>query len=225
MINPTDPNSVSQPMPIYNPLMPLDDEGPATGPQAPADPIDPFALIDKQFDGLIKELSRQLTTIEKQLMKALRAMTAATTPKAPPGALRGTGKPPGFHRLSGIVEDAAHRYEVDPLLVNAVINQESGFRADAVSKAGAMGLMQLMPATAKALGVHNPFDPRQNVEAGTALLRQLLDRYGGNIELALAAYNAGPEAVDKYGGVPPYPETQSYVRSIMQAYKEAALSA
>jgi soluble lytic murein transglycosylase-like protein len=225
MINPTDPNSVPQPMPIYNPLMPLEDEGPATSPQAPTDPIDPFALIDKQFDNLIKELSQQLTAIEKQLMKALRAMTATAAPKAPAPAPRGTGKPPGFHRLSGIVGDAARRYEVDPLLVNAVIRQESGFRADAVSKAGAMGLMQLMPATAKALGVRNPFDPRQNVEAGTALLRQLLDRYGGNVELALAAYNAGPEAVDKYGGVPPYPETQSYVRSIMQAYREAVLSA
>jgi soluble lytic murein transglycosylase-like protein len=88
-----------------------------------------------------------------------------------------------------------------------------------------MGLMQLMPDTAKSLGVTDPFNPEQNIEGGTSLLRGLLDRYHGQLDLALAAYNAGPAAVDKYGGVPPYPETQAYVRNIMASYREAALSA
>ena len=113
-----------------------------------------------------------------------------------------------------IVEQAgAHR--ISPDLVRAVIQIESGFNPRAVSPKGAMGLMQLMPATASEFGVLNPFEPRENIRAGVAYLRRLLDRYGHDLELALAAYNAGPGAVDRYGQtVPPFRETRDYVRKI-----------
>lgn len=109
---------------------------------------------------------------------------------------------------------AGARYGVSPVLLSAVAKQESGYRPDAVSPAGAQGLMQLMPGTAKGLGVANPFDPAQAVDGAARLLRDLIGRFG-RVDLALAGYNAGPGAVMKYGGVPPYAETQKYVRNVM----------
>lgn len=227
MINPTDPGGMPTQMPIYNPMMPVgqneqeEGEGPAQAPSSASS----FSSIDKQFGALIRDLTHQLSALEKQLMQALRQISVGTTaPKAPCNGGTGASTRPSFHRYGSIVSDAARRHEVDPQLVNAVINQESGFQANALSKAGAMGLMQLMPDTAKSLGVKNPFDPAQNVDGGTTLLRGLLDRYHGQLDLALAAYNAGPGAVDKYGGVPPFPETQAYVRNVMETYRESALS-
>ena len=123
--------------------------------------------------------------------------------------------------LKPAIEEIAGRYGVDHDLVNAVIKQESGYNPNAVSKAGATGLMQLMPATAKTLGVSDATNPLQNIEGGVRHLRDLLTHYRGNIPLALAAYNAGSGAVDKYGGVPPYAETQNYVRSILAQYLRA----
>jgi membrane-bound lytic murein transglycosylase B len=113
---------------------------------------------------------------------------------------------------------AAARHNVDPNLVRAVIKVESNFNANAISRKGAMGLMQLMPATAKQLNVKNPFDPEQNVDAGVRHLKQLLESYGGDVNLTLAAYNAGSGAVARSAGVPRFAETQNYVRRITNLY-------
>jgi soluble lytic murein transglycosylase-like protein len=117
------------------------------------------------------------------------------------------------------IDAVAGQNGVDPNLVRAVIEQESGFNPNAASGAGAQGLMQLMPGTAAGLGVTNSFDPTQSIEGGTRYLKQQLDRFGGNVSLALAAYNAGPDAVTQYGGVPPYAQTQQYVRSVLDHYQ------
>jgi soluble lytic murein transglycosylase-like protein len=114
------------------------------------------------------------------------------------------------------IQVTATRFGVDRNLVDAVAWQESRYNPRAISTAGAVGVMQLMPETARQLGVRNPHDVEQNVVGGTAYLRQQLERFGNNVPLALAAYNAGPGAVIKYGGIPPYRETQNYVRQIMQ---------
>jgi soluble lytic murein transglycosylase-like protein len=117
--------------------------------------------------------------------------------------------------LIGYLNEAATRFSVDPALVQAVAWQESKFRSDAISPKGAIGIMQLMPATARQLGV-NPYDPRQNIYGGVAYLSMLLTRFNGDTRLALAAYNAGPEAVAQYRGIPPFRETQNYVKSIAE---------
>jgi len=113
---------------------------------------------------------------------------------------------------------AKFQVEITPSLVKSVIKQESGFNPEAKSHAGAEGLMQLMPATAKGVGVFNSFNPYQNVRGGVTYLGQMLEKFEGNLNKALAAYNAGPKAVERYGGIPPYTETQNYVSSIMQDY-------
>ena len=125
---------------------------------------------------------------------------------------------PTKKQILDIISKVSQKYGVDEKLVQAVIRQESGFNPKARSHCGAMGLMQLMPATAKGLGVKDAYNPVQNVEGGVKHLKGLLARYNGNLVLALAAYNAGGGNVDKYGGVPPFKETQNYVKSILANY-------
>jgi soluble lytic murein transglycosylase-like protein len=117
-----------------------------------------------------------------------------------------------------LIDSAAKKYGVDADLLFSVIAAESGFKPQAVSRRGARGLMQLLPSTAARLGVRDVFDPAQNIDAGTRYLRELLALYQGDLVLTLAAYNAGPAAVQRYGRVPPYHETQSYVRAIRKTY-------
>lgn len=120
--------------------------------------------------------------------------------------------------INNLIDKYAAETGLDVDFVKAVINQESGFNPNATSKCGAMGLMQLMPGTAKGLGVTNAYDPEQNIQGGTKYLKGLMDRFDNNKSLALAAYNAGPNAVKKYGGIPPYQETQNYVKSVLSRY-------
>jgi len=121
--------------------------------------------------------------------------------------------------LQSLVNSASSRNDVEPALVNAVVMAESAGDPSAISTAGAQGLMQLMPGTSAQCGLSNPFDPPQNVDCGTRYLRELLTRYSNNVELAVAAYNAGPGAVDAYHGVPPYAETRAYVSRVLTAYR------
>jgi soluble lytic murein transglycosylase-like protein len=127
--------------------------------------------------------------------------------------------------LNELVRTASGTYHLDPDLVNSVIRAESGFNVRAVSPKGAQGLMQLMPHTASELGVQNAFDPRANVEGGTRYLRELLERYDFDLIKALAAYNAGPQRVEQYGGVPPYYETKAYVARIVRDFNKKKLAA
>ncbi|MGE3909716.1 MAG: lytic transglycosylase domain-containing protein [Chloroflexota bacterium] len=159
--------------------------------------------------------------LAQQQLSALQAMTQRTSP-VPTAAPSAPAPRPTLDLPGGfgvIVDKAARKYGVDPALIAAVMQTESNFNPEAVSGAGARGLMQLMPATARGLGVTDPSDPLQAVLGGAKLLGQLLEKYNGRTDLALAAYNAGSGAVDKFGGIPPYDETRKYVPLVLSAYE------
>jgi soluble lytic murein transglycosylase-like protein len=171
------------------------------------------------------------TAFAAQLATASAAPTATTATTATPSAglmsATGASELPADVPYGAEITAAAKKYGIDPALLAGLVKQESGFNPTAGSPAGARGLTQLMPGTAAGLGVTNVLDPVQSLDGGAKYLRQQLDAFGGDVARALAAYNAGPGAVQRYGGVPPYAETQNYVRAVQAnaaAYRAASPS-
>jgi soluble lytic murein transglycosylase-like protein len=187
----------------------------------------PSAKLKKPGKVVIKNDSRTITAWRffgdiREALVSLRSSRKMMTMRPFGSALfdsRATAKVPSH--LESAIHDAAREHGLDPRLVAAVARRESAFNERAVSHAGACGVMQLMPATAKYLGVHDVFDPRQNISGGARYLRTLLDTFDGDLDLALAAYNAGPGAVQKYRGVPPYRETKAYVAAVRSTYERS----
>ncbi|GAC1302847.1 MAG: hypothetical protein NVSMB19_12440 [Vulcanimicrobiaceae bacterium] len=169
-------------------------------------------------------LTADLLAVESRMMQISGATPTPAVPTLSPAPPVAQAGPRAFGSLVANAYEAltrriAQEARVDPALVRAVAQTESGFDPHATSAAGAAGLMQLMPATSNALGVADPYDPAQNVRGGAAYLHRLLERFHGNVQLAVAAYNAGPGAVERYGGIPPYAETRTYVDRVMAAYR------
>ena len=182
------------------------------------------AAKPKEVPKPVSSFERQRLSVERQMQgiresfpppfggqAATMVASSAAAGPAPPADC----PPVTAAAMKPIIDREATKQKVDAGLVRAVVEAESAYSPCAVSPVGAMGLMQLMPATAESLQVTDPYDPNQNITAGTQYLKQMLERYGGDIAKALAAYNAGPARVDAAGGVPPIPETQEYVRKIM----------
>jgi soluble lytic murein transglycosylase-like protein len=170
------------------------------------------ASLESQFALPATPAATAPVTSTASFSQALGAQTASALP------VNGSGAPAGAAPYSADIQAASQKYGVPSALIEAVIQQESGFNPNAQSSAGAGGLMQLMPATARGLGVTDVYNAAQSIDAGTHYLRDQLNRFGGNVRLALAAYNAGPGAVAAYGGVPPYGETQRYVADVLANY-------
>jgi len=171
-----------------------------------------------------EDLSAAKPPAQKTLIVRADRRTGKLVRSVAPVKLAPTAAPPPAINVAEIVDKAARENQVDPLLVHSIIQVESNYNPYAVSSKGAQGLMQLMPPTARDLGVRDSFDPRQNIEAGVRYLKYLQDLYKDE-RLALAAYNAGPGAVEKYKKIPPYPETQDYINRVGQQYGAAKKAA
>jgi soluble lytic murein transglycosylase-like protein len=176
-----------------------------------------------EFDSFGFILSARVVAHASSTQTAPDSVVAAQTPTGPqlPGflAMNALSAPMAPPAIAALVKAASAQYGISPALIQAVIANESSYNPYAISPTGAEGLMQLEPGTAAQMGVTNAFDPAQNVAGGTKYLRQLLDHYQGNTMLAVAAYNAGPGAVDAAGGVPAFSETQSYVQRVLGSYE------
>ncbi|TGM03589.1 lytic transglycosylase domain-containing protein [Leptospira barantonii] len=182
-------------------------------------PVSNRSQTQADFDSILKsaqnkiDLNSSLPSSEPSDVSGLSGISNEPWRRDSRGDLKGVEP-----TLAEIIRKESEKNHVDPSLVQSVIKAESGFKANAVSPKGAIGLMQLMPSTANLLGVDDPSDPAENVAGGTKFLSDLLSKYK-NLDHALAAYNAGPGAVDRYGGVPPYKETQKYVEKVKKYYK------
>lgn len=174
-------------------------------------------LNEMLSDNSLASLTQQSFTGDQPDEAAPQTAMIFQSPSLPPISLLNSNGS-GNENIDTIVNEAAQQYNVPSKLIQAVIKQESNFNSGAVSQSGASGLMQLMPETAASLGVADPFDPKQNIFAGTKYLKQMMDKYDGDIKLALAAYNAGPGNVDKFGGIPPFKETIHYVKNITNSF-------
>ena len=180
--------------------------------------MDHIRLRIGEIQNRISEIQDRFGAPEKKAPAFGEMMDAVSRQASRPVARAGIAGAAVAGPYGTAIAEAAQHHQVDPALVRAVMTAESGGNPQATSPVGAMGLMQLMPGTAKALGVQNAYDPRENLEGGAKYLSELTAKYG--LEKGVAAYNAGPGAVEKHGGVPPYPETQHYVKKVLSLYNE-----
>ena len=185
-----------------------------------------MSIVAEQVDtrGLVPHIETPYDDLYRSLIEPPRRLSYAKRPRSrprkprTPSSAAGSSSPPVDHSFDELIARTARSFRVDPALVKAVVATESNFEITAVSRVGAQGLMQLMPETAREMGVLAPFKPSENLRGGVRYLREMLDRYG-DTRLALAAYNAGPKAVDRHDGIPPYPETKAYVARVLDYYR------